>query len=58
MGSNAQIYLDRVRNRAGLITVPATLENIKSERKYELAFEFSRFYDLMRWGDVEKEFAF
>jgi starch-binding outer membrane protein, SusD/RagB family len=56
-GNNAQSYLDRVRTRAGLTPVPSTLENIKSERKYELAFEFSRFYDLMRWGDVEKEFA-
>lgn len=56
-GSNAQAYMDRVRTRAGLTSVPATLENIKKERKYELAFEFNRFYDLMRWGDVEKEFA-
>lgn len=54
LGSNkAQEYLDRVRNRVGLPSVPPTLENIKKERLYELAFEGIRFYDLMRWGDIE-----
>ena len=48
---NAQAYLDRVRSRAGLPSVPANLENIKKERRFELAFEGVRYYDLLRWHD-------
>lgn len=48
---NAQAYLDRVRSRAGLQSVPATLDNIKKERRFELAFEGVRYYDLLRWHD-------
>ncbi len=55
-GSNAQSYLDRVRQRAGLPFVPCTLENIKKERRYELAFEAVRYYDLLRWHNVEEAF--
>ena len=51
---NAQQYLDQVRARVQLPSVPATLENIKNERKYELAFEGVRFYDLMRWHDLDE----
>lgn len=51
---SAQGYLDRVRNRAGLPQVPATLENIKAERRFELAFEGVRYFDLLRWGDAEE----
>ena len=51
---NAQQYLDRVRNRAGLGSVPATLENIKAERRFELAFEGIRYYDLLRWHDEDQ----
>lgn len=54
-GPNAQSYLDRVRNRVGLGSVEATLENIKKERLYELAYEGVRYYDLMRWGDLEHQ---
>lgn len=53
--AHAQAYFDRVRGRVGLPSVPATLENIKKERRYELAFEGIRYYDLLRWGDAEKE---
>lgn len=49
--ANAQSYLDRVRNRVDLPTVPVTLENIKKERRFELAFEGVRYYDLLRWHD-------
>lgn len=49
----AQDYMDRVRERVGLPSVAPTLENIKTERLYELAFEGVRYYDLMRWGDLE-----
>ncbi|MCM1067237.1 MAG: RagB/SusD family nutrient uptake outer membrane protein [Muribaculaceae bacterium] len=47
----AQSYLDRVRTRAGLASVPPTLDNIKNERRFELAFEGVRYYDLLRWHD-------
>lgn len=45
----AQDYLDRVRSRVGLGSVPPTLENIKAERRWELAFEGIRYFDLLRW---------
>ena len=50
-GPNAQQYMDRVRARVGLASVPATLENIKKERRWELAFEGIRYYDVLRWHD-------
>lgn len=49
--SHAQEYLDKVRSRAGLASIPVTLENIKKERRYELAFEGVRYWDLLRWHD-------
>lgn len=55
--SHAQEYLDAVRSRAGLSSVPVTLENIKKERRHELAFEGIRLFDLMRWGDLEAAVA-
>ncbi|MBN1185199.1 MAG: RagB/SusD family nutrient uptake outer membrane protein [Bacteroidales bacterium] len=55
--SHAQEYLDAVRERAGLPSVPVTLENIKNERRHELAFEGIRLYDLMRWGDLVSAIA-
>lgn len=45
---NANSYLTKVRQRAGLGAVPATQENIMKERATELAFEGIRFWDLMR----------
>lgn len=56
-GPNAKTYLDRVRARVNLPSVDPTLENIKLERTYELAFEGLRYYDLLRWGDAEAAFA-
>ena len=53
--SKAQAYMDQVRGRVGLDGVAPTLENIKNERRWELAFEGLRYYDLLRWGDAEKE---
>jgi len=49
--SKAQEYLDRVRTRVNLPSVPATLDNIKRERHFELAFEGLRYHDLLRWHD-------
>ena len=53
--ANAQAYLDRVRSRVGLSSVPATLDNIKKERRFELAFEGLRYYDLLRWHEAETQ---
>lgn len=47
--------LNQVRNRVGLPSVDYSLDNIKKERRYELAFEGIRWFDLMRWGDVETQ---
>ena len=48
-----QTYFDQVRTRVGLPSLPLTLENIKLERRWEFATEGIRYWDLMRWGDVE-----
>jgi len=47
---NAQTYLDRVRARVGLGSVPATLENIMKERRLELSLEGIRYFDVIRQG--------
>ena len=46
----AQQYLDRVRQRAGLPSVPATLDNIIRERAWEFLGEGKRYWDLIRTG--------
>ncbi len=46
----AQAALDDVRSRAGLPSVPATLDNVLNERALELAFEGIRYWDLLRQG--------
>ena len=47
---NAQNYLDRVRVRVGLLSVPPTLDNIYRERRLELSLEGIRFFDVLRRG--------
>jgi hypothetical protein len=47
----AQNYFDRVRARVKLPSVPVDLKNIKAERRWELAFEGIRYFDLLRWHD-------
>jgi hypothetical protein len=47
---NAQDYLDRVRARVGLPSIPATPENIYNERRLELSLEGIRYFDLLRRG--------
>lgn len=47
---NAQAYLDRVRERVGLGSIPATEENIYKERRLELSLEGLRYFDLLRKG--------
>jgi len=56
--TKAQFYLDKVRERVGLPSVPATLENIYKERRLELATEGHRFFDLVRTGKAAEALAF
>jgi hypothetical protein len=45
--------INEVRARAGLTPVTYSIDNLKKERLYEFAFEGLRWFDLVRWGDVE-----
>lgn len=56
--ARAQSCLDQVRQRVGLPSVPATLENIYHERRLELATEGHRFFDLVRTGRAPEVLAF
>lgn len=47
---NAQDYLDQVRDRVGLPSIPVTEENIFEERRKELALEGIRYFDVLRRG--------
>jgi hypothetical protein len=40
-----------VRRRAKLADAPYSLDNLKRERRFELAFEGIRYYDILRWHD-------
>jgi hypothetical protein len=51
-GARAQALLDAVRARVGLPSVPVSMQNIKNERRKELAGEGFRWFDLVRWGDA------
>ncbi len=55
--TKAQFYLDQVRARVGLPSIPATLENIYKERRLELATEGHRFFDLVRTGKAAEALA-
>ncbi|MBW2962091.1 RagB/SusD family nutrient uptake outer membrane protein [Mesonia aestuariivivens] len=58
-GQNGDAPLNAVRDRAGLAAISgATLEDVKHERRVELAGEFAnRHFDLVRWGDAEEVYA-
>ncbi len=43
-------YMNMVRERAGLDDIAYSLENIQNERRWELAFEGTRWNDIRRWG--------
>jgi len=53
---NAQVYLDRVRERAfgnNTNSIAATVENILEENHKEFALEGHRYWDLIRTGNAE-----
>lgn len=50
-------YLNMVRERSHLAPVPYTEENLRNERRYELAFEFQRWFDLLRWSGPSLQLA-
>ena len=47
---DAQGWLDRVRARAGVESIPANLENVIEERHLEFVGEGKRYWDLVRTG--------
>jgi hypothetical protein len=49
--------LNRVRARSHLAPVAYSLEAIQNERKYELAFEAVRWFDLLRWSGPSLDYA-
>ncbi len=53
-GVTAQGCMDQVRERAfkAAKPIPATVENIKLERRREFVGEGIRFWDIVRWGDT------
>lgn len=55
LGVSAQECMDKVRARAGLSSVPVTIENIINERAFEFCGENIRKYDLMRWGILKEK---
>jgi len=56
--SRAAALINAVRARVGLGPVAATMDNIKAERRLELATEAHRWFDLVRWGDAKTALAF
>ncbi|MDR2474863.1 MAG: RagB/SusD family nutrient uptake outer membrane protein [Bacteroidales bacterium] len=51
------IGLNRVRARSHLAPVAYSLDAVKNERRYELAFEAIRWFDLLRWSGPSLEEA-
>ncbi|WP_340112951.1 RagB/SusD family nutrient uptake outer membrane protein [Maribellus mangrovi] len=50
--------LNKVRNRAGLNGLASyTMQDVKDEKRAELAFEGERYLDLIRWGDAPEQLA-
>ena len=49
--------LNRVRRRVHLDDVAYSLDALKRERRWELAFEGLRYFDLMRWHDAADALA-
>ena len=54
LGQDADYYVNLVRTRAQLDPKSnVTMNDIKRERRLELAFEGHRWQDLVRWGDAD-----
>ncbi len=49
--------MNAVRARAGLDPIGYSLDALKQERLHELSFEALRWFDLVRWGDVDTAFS-
>lgn len=49
--------MNKVRARVDLPAVAYSLDALKKERRWELAFEGLRYFDLMRWGDAADALA-
>ncbi len=49
--------INKIRVRAGLNDVGYSLEALKEERLHEFAFEGLRWFDLVRWGDVNNAYG-
>jgi starch-binding outer membrane protein, SusD/RagB family len=47
---DAYTHLNAIRQRAGLLPVPATIDAVWQERRVELAMEQDRFFDIVRQG--------
>ena len=45
--------LNDVQSRAGAPVTSLTLDNVKTEKKFELFMEGTRYVDLVRWGDAK-----
>ncbi|HYF67742.1 MAG TPA: RagB/SusD family nutrient uptake outer membrane protein [Ohtaekwangia sp.] len=48
-------YMNMVRDRADLEPIAYSLDALKQERLHEFAFEGLRWFDLVRWGDVNDD---
>lgn len=58
-GGDGLAALNKVAARAGAPTYDAlNMANVKKEKWFELAWEGTRFVDLVRWGDAATELAF
>ncbi len=57
--AQARNYLNQVRSRVKLADVTSSgdqlFTDIKKERQLELCLEGDRYFDLVRWGDAQKE---
>lgn len=51
--SEANACLNEVRTRAKLPFKVATLDAIKLEKRLELCSEYTRYQDIIRWGDAD-----
>ena len=50
--------INQIRNRAGIKPLSSvSLQNVRQERKVELAFEGHRFWDMKRWRIADKDVA-